>query len=224
MKNSLPEPPPPVAKQVETKRMHGVEIEDAYGWLKAPNWRDVLRDPAALPQPIRAVIEAENGFAAKALGPFEPLRKSLVDEMRGRIKEDDAEVPLPDGRFLYYARHGEGGQHPIFCRAEQDGGAEQTLLDGDAEGAGKSFFEIAEALHSPDHASLAWSADENGSELHAIRVRNLAKGEDGGDIVRETDGSFVWSVDFDFSILRPRRRESSSGGGSAASGRRRSRD
>ncbi|MGH6798900.1 MAG: S9 family peptidase, partial [Roseiarcus sp.] len=166
--------------------------------LKAPNWREVLRDPADLPEPIRAVIQAENDFAAKALEPFEPLRKSLVCEMRGRIKEDDAEVPLPDGRFLYYARHRQGGQHPIFCRAEQDGGSEQILLDGDAEGAGKSFFEIAEALHSPDHARLAWSADENGSELHAIRVRNLAAGEEGGDIIRETDGSFVWSADSAF--------------------------
>ncbi len=184
-----------IERRIETKRVHSVEIEDAYAWLRARNWRDVLRDPAALPAPIRAVIEAENDFAAKTLEPFEPLRKILVKEMRGRIKEDDAEVPLPDGGFLYYARYDAGGQHPIFCRAETDGGGGQTLLDGDVEGATKPFFEIAEARHSPNHASFAWSADDNGSELHAIRVRDLAKGEDGGDVVRDTDGSFVWGAD-----------------------------
>ena len=45
------------------------------------------------------------------------------------------------------------------------------------------FFDIAEARHSPDHAKLAWSADDNGSELHAIRVRDLHLGADSADVV-----------------------------------------
>ncbi len=89
----------------------------------------------------------------------------------------------------------EGGQHPIFCRALRTRGAEEILLDGDAEGAGKIFFDIAEARHSPDHSKLAWSADDNGSELNAIRVRDLRLGADGADVVTDTDGSLVWSAD-----------------------------
>ncbi|VFU10350.1 S9 family peptidase [Methylocella tundrae] len=195
MANRLPEPPPPIQKELETKTMHGVAIADEYAWLKAANWQEVLRDPAALPAAIRTVIDAENDFAARALEAQEPLRQALVKEMRGRIKEDDAEVPLRDGRFLYYLRYNEGGQHPIFCRSEEDGAAVETLLDGDAEGAGKIFFDIAEARHSPDHRKFAWSADENGSELHAIRVRDLDQGRDGADIVKDTDGSLVWTAD-----------------------------
>lgn len=195
MANGCPSPPPAIEKRTLLKEAHGVAIEDEYAWLKAANWQEVLRDPAALPAPIRLIVEAENAFAGALLEPFEPLRKALVKEMRRRIKEDDAEVPLLDPPYLYYVRHNEGGQHPIFCRAVEDGGAEETLLDGDAEGAGKVFFDIAEARHSPDHAKLAWSADDNGSELHSIRVRDLHRGEDGADIVADTDGSLVWTAD-----------------------------
>ncbi len=195
MANSLPEPPPPIEKRVEVKTIGGVTIEDDYAWLKAANWREILRDPLALPAEIRTIVEAENRYAAETLAPYEGLRSTLVKEMRGRIKEEDAEVPLLDGDFLYYTRHNEGGQHPIFCRSAADGAGETTLLDGDAEGAGKVFFEIAQARHSPDHKKLAWSADENGSELHAIRVRDLASGADADDIVTDCDGSFVWGAD-----------------------------
>jgi oligopeptidase B len=193
--NRLPDPPAAVEKRIERKTAHGVTIEDEYAWLKAANWQEVLRDPAALPAPIRQIVETENAFANAMLAPCDALRKALVKEMRGRIKEDDAEVPLLDPPYLYYIRHNEGGQHPIFCRAVEDGGAEETLLDGDAEGAGKVFFDIAEARHSPDHAKLAWSADDNGSELHAIRVRDLHLGADGADVVPDTDGSLVWTAD-----------------------------
>jgi oligopeptidase B len=191
----LSTPPPAVEKRPATRIEHGVTLKDEYAWLKAENWREVLRDPTALPFAIRAVLEAENDFTEQMLAPEAGLRKTLVLEMRGRIKEDDAEVPLPDGGFLYYARHVESGQHPIFCRSQRDGSADEILLDGDKEAFGKSFFEIAEARHSPDHAKLGWSADEKGSEFYSIRVRYLGSGEDGADEVADTDGSLVWAAD-----------------------------
>ncbi|PNG26633.1 S9 family peptidase [Methylocella silvestris] len=192
---SPPSPPPEIERRIETKRAHGVALTDEYAWLKAENWREVLRDPAALPAAIRAALEAENAYAAAVLEPFEPLRKELARDMRSRIKEDDAEAPLPDGRFLYYARFNQGSQHPIFCRAEEDGGAGDILLDADAQSRGKAFFHLGEARHSPDHNKFGWSVDEKGSELHSIRVRELASGADGPDVVEDTDGAFVFSAD-----------------------------
>ncbi len=190
-----PAPPPPVAKRPTERVVHSVTLRDDYAWLKADNWQEVLRDPGALPAEIRAVIDAENAFAAAVLAPSEDLRKTLVAEMRGRMQEDEAEVPRPDGPFLYYARHREGGQHEIHCRAVRDGGPEQVLLDGDKEAQGKSFFEIGVARHSPDHANLAWSYDDTGSELYKIEVRDLGSGVDATTIVENTDGSLVWTAD-----------------------------
>ena len=195
--------PPPVEKRRVETSLHGVTLSDDYGWLKAENWQEILRNPAALPSDIRAVIEAENSYARAVLAPAGKLRAALVKEMRGRIKEDDSEVPRADGPWLYYARHTAGGQHPLFCRVKRSGGAAEILLDGDAEGRGKSFFDIGTACHSPDHTKLCWSADETGAELYAIRVRGLGSGQadagnaaaDSPEVIADTDGSLVWMAD-----------------------------
>src|SRR6202011_3809524 len=107
-----PTAPPAVEKRRSETTLHGVTLSDNYGWLKAANWQEVLRAPAALPGDIRALIEAENHYAWAMLAPLAEVRAALVKEMRGRIKEDDSEVPRRDGPWLYYARHDKGGQHP----------------------------------------------------------------------------------------------------------------
>ena len=123
------------------RTIHGVTIDDDYAWLRADNWRDVLRDPDVLPTEIRAVLEAENAYAAAHLEPSVELVDGLVAEMRGRIKEDDASVPLADGPWLYYMRHREGGQQPLFCRKAGEHGVEELMLDGDAERGDLAFFQ-----------------------------------------------------------------------------------
>ena len=115
--------------------------------------------------------------------------------MRGRIKEDDSDVPYTDGPFAYYGRFREGAEHPLYCRTPRDGGAETVLLDGEALAEGHDFFDIGETAHAPDHAQLAWSVDDKGSELYAIRTRALSDGLDRADVVTDTDGSIVWSAD-----------------------------
>jgi oligopeptidase B len=200
---SRPRTPPAVEKRRKETTQHGVTLCDDYGWLKAPNWQEVLRAPTALPREIRALLEAENSYAAAMLAPLAGLRATLVKEMRGRIKEDDSEVPRQDGPWLYYARHDKGGQHPIFCRVKRSGGPEEVLLDGDAQGRGKGFFDVEAACHSPDHAKLAWSADETGSELYSIRIRDLNSGRPGGkgrprdsaEVIADTGGDLVWMTD-----------------------------
>ncbi|MDQ4136967.1 MAG: S9 family peptidase, partial [Pseudomonadota bacterium] len=191
-----PLPPAPVAP-VHPHRfeVHGQTIEDPYAWLKAANWREVLKDPALLSPEIRAHLEAENAYLEAALAGTEPLREALVKEMRGRIKEDDASVPQADGPFAYYTRYREGGQHPLVCREPREGGTESVLLDGDREAEGHPFFDLGDASHSPDHRLMAWSADVKGSEYFTIRLRDLASGADLQDTVPNTGGSIVWASD-----------------------------
>ncbi|HEX8416934.1 MAG TPA: S9 family peptidase [Methylobacterium sp.] len=209
---TVPSQAPVAERRPHAYAVRGESLVDDYAWLKAENWRAVLKDPAALPADIRAYLDAENAYTAAALGSIEPLCKTLVAEMRGRIREDDSGVPEPDGPFAYYTRHREGGQHPLVCRRPRtvvvipgqgaetatEGGreaGEAVLLDGDREGEGQAFFELATAVHTDDHARLAWSADTKGSELYVIRVRDLATGEDLPDRVEATSGEVVWSAD-----------------------------
>jgi len=186
----------PVAEKRPTRRIvHEVALQDDYAWLRADNWQEVLRDGSVLPADIRAHLEAENRYAEAMLAPGERLRTNLFEELKGRIKADDASVPTPDGAFDYYWRFREGGQHRIYCRRQRGGGDETVLLDGDALAGGKSYFSIGGMSPSPDHRLVAWSSDEAGSEFYQARILDTWTGENLSDHVPDTGGGMVWRQD-----------------------------
>ncbi len=194
LQRTLPTEPRAARRPVRSTR-HGVTLVDDHAWLKAENWQEVMRDPAALDPAIRAYLQSENDYAALVLRDTEPLQLRLFAEMKGRIKEDDSSVPAPDGAHAYSVRYREGGQHPVVCRQPRAGGPEAVLLDGDALAAGKPFFQLGGWQHSPDHRLLAWSCDETGSEFYTVRVRDLASGVDLPDLVPDASGTAVWTAD-----------------------------
>src|SRR5580704_6520689 len=102
----MSKPTPPVARK-EPKRIEqlGRVRTDDYAWMKDENWQAVLRDPGAIRADIRDHLQAENAYTAAMLAPTEALQAALFTEMRGRIKEDDASVPTPDGPYDYYVRY-----------------------------------------------------------------------------------------------------------------------
>jgi len=189
-------PAPPRADIRPMRRSaHGVTWTDEYSWIRAENWREVLRDPSRLPSEIRALLEAENAHADALLAPTADLQRELVREMRGRLKEDDSEPPQVDGPWAYYSRYRQGGQHRIYCRRPREGGAETVLIDGDARAEGKPFFRCVSASHSPNHTKFAWSVDELGSEMLTIRIRDLERGEDLPDLIVNATDDVVWTRD-----------------------------
>ncbi|WP_422030755.1 S9 family peptidase [Reyranella sp.] len=190
---------PPIAPRHPSRRtLHGVTITDDYAWLKDEKWQEVLRDPSLLDPEIRAYVEAENAYAEERLGPTRALQKTLVAEMRGRIKEDDSGVPTPDGPFSYLWKFREGGQHQQIGRTPRNGGEMQTILDGDALAKASDYFKFGGTRHSPDHRLEAWSADLRGSEYFTLRIRRWDTAEDLPDILTETSGSVVWGRDSSF--------------------------
>ena len=101
---SAPEMAPPVAKK-EPKEItqQGVTRTDNYAWMKDDNWQEVLRDPSVLRADIREHLEAEVAYYEAMTEHLEPLRQTLFEEMKGRIKEDDSSVPTPDGEWEYFS-------------------------------------------------------------------------------------------------------------------------
>src|ERR1700716_3138087 len=201
-------PAEPRAEQRPLERtLHDVRLVDEYAWLKAENWREVMRDPFQLDPAIRAYLQAENDYCERALADTKSLQETLFAEMKGRIKEDDSSVPKPDGPYAYYARYRKEGQHPLLCREPRDSAdipstqtaegrpQEQLLLDGDALARGKAFFRLGATEHSSDHRLLAWLADESGSELYPARVREIDTGADLADVVPDVSGAVVWTQD-----------------------------
>ena len=190
---TLPTPPRAPKKPV-TVVHHGINLTDDYGWLRAANWQEVMRDPAVLDDAIRAHLEAENAYTDAALAGTKDLQTKLFEEMKGRIKEDDSSVPSPDGPWAYATSYVTGGQYPRLIRTPRDGGDEALLLDGNAEAEGKEYWQLGAATHSPDHKLLAYAVDDKGSELYTLRFRDMATGRDLDDAIPDTR-SAVWAND-----------------------------
>ncbi|NIR31250.1 MAG: S9 family peptidase [Gammaproteobacteria bacterium] len=189
---------PPIAKRESHVRVrHGERAEDPYAWLRDDNWQEVMRSPERLRDDIREYLEAENAYTRAVLAPTETLQDRLFDEMKGRIKEDDASVPEPDGAFAYYVRFDTGGQHPIFCRrrTEDAAGAEEILLHGDREAEGHPYFHVAACEHSPQHRLLAYAVDLTGSEFYTIRFKDLDTGAVLEEELPNAQGGCVWAND-----------------------------
>ncbi len=192
---TIPTAPVPRKQPKRTAQLGRTRIDD-YAWMKDDNWRSVLRDPGAVKAEVREHLEAENAYMAAVLAPTEALQARLFAEMKGRIKEDDASVPTPDGPFDYFSRYELGAQHPRHVRRPRCSEAgEAVLLDEEAEAKGNAYYAVSAAEHSPDHGLYAWAVDEQGSEYHRIAIRDLATGEvlPGGP--ENATGDFAFSPD-----------------------------
>ncbi len=196
--------PPRAAERPHSVVFHGHERNDPYAWLRDENWQKLMQQPEVLRQDIRAYLEAENKYTDSVMKDAAGAMRVLIEEMKGRIKREDASVPQADGPYAYYARYEANSQHPIYCRTRIAApGApafswtqsEEILLDVNALAAGKPFFRVTSADHSPDHAFIAYATDEKGSESHDVIVRNVASGKVVDQNVSGTDGGIEWAND-----------------------------
>ncbi len=189
--------PPKAARRPHTATHHGITLTDDYAWLRADNWQEVMRKPDLLAADIRAYLEAENAHTAAAMASTKSLQDALFVEMKARLKEDDRQVPQPHGPFEYFPRFIKGGQYAQMCRMPLGGSPDDAtiLLDGNAEAAGKDYWDLGGSTHSDDHRTLAYATDDKGSELYTIRFRDMTTGAALADEIPDTRGSMVWAAD-----------------------------
>jgi oligopeptidase B len=188
--------PPCAAERPQILTHHGRSRIDPYYWLRAENWQAVMQDPTRLDAEIRAYLDAENAYADAALAGLSGLRAALLAEMRGRMKEDEASAPEPDGPYLYYWRFEAGGEHEIHCRrARAETAPEEILLHGDKEADGLAYYRVIAFEQSPDHRLAAYAVDTNGSESYSLRIRDLRSGRDLAEAIEACHGDIAWTAD-----------------------------
>lgn len=189
--SALPDAPK-AARRPVTTTVHGTDLHDDYGWLRADNWQEAMRAPDRLPADIAAYLTAENAYYDRAMADTTDLQARLVAEMRGRIKEDDSSVPRPNGPYAYGVRYDDGAEYPVFVRTPRDGGAAEVMLDVNTVAAAETYFQLGTTEVSPDHRTLAWAADVNGSEFHRLTFRDLTTGADLDYHISDV-GSVAWA-------------------------------
>ena len=175
---------------------HGIKRADPYAWLRDDNWQRVMKDPQALDADIRAHLEAENSYTDKVLAPTQDMQQTLFSEMRARLQEDEASVPIKEGALSWATRYIPGGEHPLICCGPRhaDIDAMRVLIDGNAEAQDKDFFKISAHVPDPQAACLAWAYDDKGSEYFTIRLRQIETGAALDDDLTDTGGSMGWSA------------------------------
>jgi oligopeptidase B len=185
-----PLPTPPVAaRRPHVTVVHGVRLEDPYHWLRDPAYPQV-EDPEIL-----GWLEAENAYQAAAIAPVGPLVDALFAEMRGRIKEDDASVPMRDGDWLYWWAFEAGAQYRRWFRKRATGGPDELILDEPREAEAHPYFRLGAIEPSPDGRLLATNVDTGGSERFTLAIREAATGRSLETVTRAGIGEPVWTPD-----------------------------
>ena len=160
--------------------------EDPWFWLRD----DERQDPDVI-----AYLEAENAYYEAWEAGYADRVEALFGEIVGRIKQDDASVPVYQRGYWYYTRFEEGRQYPIHARRKGTMEAEEEiLLDGNAMAEGHAFFQVGGYAVSDDNRLLAWLEDTVGRRQFVLRVRDLETGELLADGI-ERVSSFAWSAD-----------------------------
>ena len=178
-------PAPPVAKKIpRVTEINGRKLVDNYFWLREKNNPEV-----------KAYLEGENAYTDVVMKPTEPLQKKLYDEMLGRIKETDVDVPYKDGGSFYYSRTEAGKQYQIRCRKKGSLDApEEVLLDINEMANGQRFMSVAAYEVSDDGNLLAYTTDNTGFRQYTLAIKDLRTGKVLADRAEKV-GSVVWAND-----------------------------
>jgi oligopeptidase B len=176
-------------KQYITK-IHGVELQDDYHWLRDTNW------PNVQDKDILKYLEDENKYAENFFKDKEALKSELFEEIKSKIKLTDQTLWTKKDNYFYYTRTEEDKNYPIYCRKKGSMQAdEEILIDVNELSKDANYFSLSSFSVSPDHKLLAYSFDDTGGEKYKIKILNLKNREYLSDEITNTLGKITWHED-----------------------------
>jgi len=188
-------PSPSAPKRPFEITRHGDTRVDNYYWL-------MERSEETL-----AHLEAENRHYREVITPLEPLRETLFEEFKGRIKETDMSVPVRRRGWWYFERTQEGLNYPISCRVPAVGDGdnpplvgiealpgEEVIFDENQEADGHDFLSVGVFALSPDDQWIAVGTDFDGDERHTVTVRSLIGRDNLPDVLTNVYYGFAWAA------------------------------
>ncbi len=177
---------PPTAKKVEKKLIKHNDLRvDNYFWLNQREDQEVLD-----------YLNAENEYTDAVLKHTEFFQKSLFEEMKSRVKEDDQSVPYKLNGYWYITKYELGKDYPIYTRKKETLEAEEEVLfDCNQLAEGHSYFKLGGISISPDNTLASFSVDTVSRRQFTLYVKNLKTNEVYKDKIVNTTGSSTWAND-----------------------------
>jgi len=187
----------PIAKKIPTTfEIHDDHRVDNYHWMRLSDSQKNSKDPDAQTKDVLEYLNAENDFLEAALKHTEDFQKDLFEEMKGRIKEDDASVPYKKNGYFYITRFEKGKQYPIYTRKKGSlEAAEELLFDVNEMAEGYDYYTLGGLSISPDNTKAAFAIDTVSRRQYIIYVKDLITGEILSDTIENTTGGAVWAND-----------------------------
>ena len=184
---SQPAVPPMAAKRPHQVPSPNGTREDDYYWL---------RDDTRQSKEVLDYLNEENWYRDTVMASTQALQQKLYDELVGRLKPDDASVPVRQHGYWYYTRFEPGLDYPVYVRRKGAmSAAEERMLDGNAMAKGHDYFQIGSTRISPDAKLLAYTEDTIGRRQYTLRIKNLESGLVLPDAVANVEPDFVWAAD-----------------------------
>lgn len=177
---------PPVAKIVPKKlEKHGDVRTDNYYWLNQREDKEVID-----------YLTAENKYYEEMTAHTKDFRSSLFEEMKSRIKEDDASVPYLYNGYWYISRFEKGQDYPIHSRKKGSLEAnEEVMFNCNELAKGHAYFQLAGVSISPNNTFATFGIDKVSRRIYTIQIKNLITGEILSDKIENTTGGSVWAND-----------------------------
>ncbi len=188
---------PPVAKKIEkTLQIHDDTRIDPYFWMRLSDAQKEAETPDAQTQDVLDYLNTENAYLKRVMKPTEGLQETLYEEIVGRIKQDDASVPVSINGYTYYTRFEQGEDYPYYCRKQNiENAEEEIMLNGPEMGKDQSYFAVGGRSVSENNRYLAYGVDLVSRREYTLYFKDLTTGELLEDKIENTTGSVTWAND-----------------------------
>jgi len=177
--------PPKAKKYPKELIIHDDVRLDNYYWLNEKENNDVI-----------SYLDAENDYYDSLTAHTKDFQKSLFQEMKGRIKEDDSSVPYKLNNYWYSTRYIIGGEYPLYSRFKYSlEASEEIMFNCNDMAKGHDYFSLGGIAISPDNKLAAFGVDTVSRRQYTLQVKNLETGAVLDDKIENTTGGGVWAND-----------------------------
>lgn len=177
--------PPKAEKKAEKLVAHGDERIDNYYWLNNPE------DPKVID-----FLKKENEYYENMTAHTVKLKNDLFEEMKARIKEDDASVPYKLNGYYYITRFEKGKDYPIYTRKKGSLDApEEILFNVNEMAEGYAFYNLNGISVSEDNKLVSFGVDTLSRRRYDIYIKNLETDEIYPEKIPNTTGGSTWAAD-----------------------------